>query len=134
MRSLRLSWKRTRNRRKQSYFAAISATNPNGAAAATCEPHGLSRLEIEALAPRSLRDSFFSNKVSDLFGEPVDQKGAILGLPYQMAGVVFVEYQKLLAIDDGLLASQPDDLCSAFDMVMTACRAIIAVSSPSQVV
>ena len=81
------------------------------------------------LAACSLRD-FCSNEVSDWFGEPVDHKGAILGLPYQMAGVVFVEYQKLLAIDDGLLASQPDDLCSAFDMVMTACRAIIAVSSP----
>ena len=77
----------------------------------------------------------FSNEVSDLFGEPVDQRGASLGLPYQMAEAVPVQYRKLLAIDDdGLRASQPDDLCSAFDMVMTACRAIIAVSSPSQVV
>ena len=73
----------------------------------------------------------FSNEVSDLFGEPVDQRGASLGLPYQMAEAVPVQYRKLLAIDDdGLRASQPDDLCSAFDMVMTACRAIIAVSSP----
>ena len=78
---------------------------------------------------------FFPNKVSDLFGEPVDQNGASLGLPYQMAEAVPVQYRKLLAIDDdGLRASQPDDLCSLFDMVMTACRAIIAVSSPSQVV
>ena len=79
----------------------------------------------------------FSNEVSDLFGEPVDQRGASLGLPYQMAEAVLLEYRKLLAMaidDDSLLASQPDDLCSAFDMVMTACRAIIAVSSPSQVV
>ena len=66
-----------------------------------------------------------------MFGEPVDQRGASLGLPYQMAEAVPVQYRKLLAIDDdGLRASQPDDLCSAFDMVMTACRAIIAVSSP----
>ena len=76
---------------------------------------------------------FFSNEVSDLFGEPVDQRGAGLGLPYQMAEAVLLEYRKLLAMaidDDSLLASQPDDLCSAFDMVMTACRAIVAVSSP----
>ena len=30
-----------------------------------------------------------------------------------------------------MLASQPDDFCSAFEVVMTACRAIIAVSSPT---
>ena len=45
------------------------------------------------LAACSLRDSFFPNEVSDLFGEPVDQKGASLGLPYQMAEAVLIQYQ-----------------------------------------
>ena len=79
----------------------------------------------------SVRDAFFSNEVSDLFSEPIDQKCSGLGLPYQMAEAILSEYKKLLEFeDDSLLTSMPEDLCTVFDMVMTACRAIVAVSSP----
>jgi hypothetical protein len=79
------------------------------------------------LGVENIAKAFFGDAICDLFAEPIERSGE--SIPEKIATQILTEYQRATDHEDTLL-SVSDRLAAGMDGILTASRAIIAVSSP----
>lgn len=84
------------------------------------------RHDAEVAFGDSLLDLFFSDSVVQLFSEPVE-KSSLRSMPENLATAILMEYSK---VSDDALTSLPPRWFHAMDLILLACRGVVAVCSP----
>lgn len=79
---------------------------------------------LEELCATKLKEAFFSNTICDVLAEPI---GSGKGTAFATSEKILMQYEQF-ELDEDLVLSVPDQCVKSMDLVLTVCRAIVAVS------